>query len=63
MKTDQEKSSEHYVKEMNVLIEYFKNNIEYLEKEVEIKLRTIAINKESLEHEKQALEKYLNSNQ
>jgi len=59
-KTDQEISSEQYIKEMNVLIEYFENNIVYLEKEVEIKLRTIAINKESLAHEKQALEKYLN---
>lgn len=59
-KTDQEISNEQYIKEMNVLIEYFENNIVYLEKEVEIKLRTIAINKESLAHEKQALEKYLN---
>jgi len=59
-KSDQEISREQYIKEMNVLIEYFENNILYLEKEVEIKLRTIAINKESLAHEKQALEKYLN---
>lgn len=58
--SDQEKSSEQYVKEMSVLIEYLENNIEYLEREITIKTKMLAINNESLIHEKQALDKYLN---
>lgn len=57
--SDQEKSSELYINEMNLLIEFFENNIIYLEKEIEIKQRILEINKDSLTHEKQALEKYL----
>ena len=59
--TDQEISSKQYVSEMSILIDYFENNIEYIEKEIEIKQRMLQSNKDSLAHEKKALEKYLES--
>ena len=57
--TDQEISSKQYVVEMEILIEYAKNNIEYLEKEIKIKQRMLKANYDSLSHETQALFKYL----
>jgi len=58
-KTDQEISSEQYVGQMNLIIEYLENNIEYMEKEIEIKQRMLQTDKDSLIHEKQALKNYL----
>jgi len=58
-KTDQEISSEQYVDQMNLIIEYLENNIKYMEREIEIKQRMLQTDKGSLVHEKQALEKYL----
>lgn len=59
-KTDYEISIDNWKKEQENLIDLLQNNIDYLEKEIELKTRALQINKDSLIHEKQALENYFN---
>lgn len=59
-KTDYEQSIKNWKKEQENLIETMENNIKYLEKEIELKNIALQLNKDSLIHEKQALENYFN---
>ena len=57
--TDYEISMENWKKEQLNLIETMQNNIDYLEKEIALKNIALKLNKDSLIHEKQALETFL----
>ena len=60
IKIEHEKSIDLFILEQTNLIDILKFNIEYLEKEIELKAKGLQLYKDSLVHETDFLNNYIN---